>query len=243
MKYKEPKKKLAYGRWLYGRALIERLRETTSWRQLSRAVKGHGDGPGWAQAAYEHPYMMTERDLKKLQQLAAALDGGDEKEPGGGMPDKRLTVDQRRAYKKLLRTLRDKHGWTTGEIAAALGYADSNGVLTALRSGGGMLSKLTRVQQIVNAVKAQERETADRDDDADLPDPEPEEDAREPERSGAAVDVLELPKGDVPARLKILADSLSGELILMGEGAPPFQRKGIDEAIAQLSDLMEFLGL
>lgn len=72
------KDKIGYGEWQHGRGLITDLQRKygMSLTAISRAVKGDGDSPGWAQAAYDHRSMMTPEQYGKLVKLHAAARGG-----------------------------------------------------------------------------------------------------------------------------------------------------------------------
>lgn len=254
--------KASYSRWLYGRACMEKLRETLSWTEISRAVRGHGDAPGWANEAYQYPNMMADRDVDRLDELVS---GPTEKDRGNRIVDARLTADGRRAYAALLRKLIDRHGWTKEQIAHALGYAGGSGVNEALKTGGGMLSRLTKLQSIVDLVEAEART-----DDAKValesgdvaPPPMPilnGDGGKKKEAPYVPPPAVEIPPAEVRLRVpeeekkgppetpeERLRDALgkaSEALLEMAETAPPFMRKGIDEGLGQLSGLMEFFGV
>lgn len=167
--------KLDYTRWLYGRALIERLRNTgLSLTEVSRLVKQHGDTPGWAAAAMEHRSVMSERDILIMERKLVPK--ADRK--GVQIGDSYLSADQKKQFKKLLLRLQDFHGWSARQIADALGYGTPGAVTQAMRTGQGTVSKLTALTHLINDV---ERTVEESDEPANkdmLKSPPPEEPAR-----------------------------------------------------------------
>ena len=242
-------RKVPYSRWLYGRALIGRLRPKMSWTEISRAVKGHGNSPGWAAEAFQYPNMMSDRDVTGLERLCFPKPANG---AGNQLEDRRLAPDQQRAYKALLLKLVERHGWSRRQIAVALGYTTNDGVSAALHAGGGMLSKLTRAQEIVNGIEQEARAAGAAQvlaggGAAPLPLPPAPTTALEAERApGEGEKAPEEPgagRRRPEERLRASLEEAAGALVEMGEGAPPFQKGGIDEAIGKLGDLMKFLGL
>lgn len=214
--------KVAYGRWLYGRALLDELRGEHSWTQISLLVKGHGDSPGWAASSYQHRHLMGERDISKMEELLTQPSANG---AGNKVKDQRIPPDQRKKYLDLLSQLREKYGWSMSEIAQALGYKDQTTVYGAIRGGGtGMVSKLTKAQHIIDGLEKEAKLL--------------EEKKQEKLDSANEIDTTQAER-----KLKEHLEGSAACLLTMSEGAPPFKKAGIEEAIQRLSGLMEFLGL
>lgn len=150
--------KVTYSRWLYGRAMIELIREEgLSWTEISRIATGHGDSPGWAAQSYNYRSTMGEHHLRALEKYLIEKTSPD----GNQVHDKRASPDQRKQMIELVNLLVDKHGWTNKKIADALGLSTPNQVSTLKKTGGVMVSRLTRMQAIVDRMEKDTGEKAE----------------------------------------------------------------------------------
>lgn len=146
-------------RWYYGVEMLHELHDHFgSWTEVSRAVLGDGDNPGWAKTATKYRFNMKESHIQEMEKLLAPPK--EKKAPTG----ERLTPDQRERYKEILGLLFDKHGWTNEQIGDALGISGS-AVSRSRLHGGGMVKRLTRAQHVLDQVEAQPRPTEPKEQD------------------------------------------------------------------------------
>lgn len=138
--------KVSYSRWLYATEMLESLHETLgSWTEVSRAVLGHGDSPGWAKESMSYRTNVKPHHVRAMEKLLAPPS----RAPEGDASGKYLSEDQKKAYKEILGRLFHEYKWTNAEIGEALGITP-NAVYTARKFGGGTVARLTRAQQIID---------------------------------------------------------------------------------------------
>lgn len=144
---KDNEKKIPYDRWVYGKSLMDRLREEggLSMSELSRTACGNGDTPGWAQNAYQHRTIMREHQIRNMENLLQP-----KRHRGSKVGDVKLNRDQARAYQQLVRRLRDFYHWDNQKIGSALNISPETVSRTANGHGGGTLSVLRTAQGLVD---------------------------------------------------------------------------------------------
>jgi len=139
--------KISYDRWVYGKALMERLRTEGgfSLTEVSRIACGNGGTPGWADNAREHRSIMREHQIRNMEQY---LNG--QRSRGVPAGDARLSAAQGHEYSKLIDRLRTVYGWDNAQVGSALNIAPTT-VSHAVTKRVGTVAKL----QVARAIVAQ----------------------------------------------------------------------------------------
>lgn len=224
--------KIDYKRWLYGRHLIERLQEAKfSLTEIATVAVGHGSTPGWASHARHNRSIMKESHVRKMEKMLMPPKIAKKGRLPGETPIK--TADQRRCYRKLLERLNVYYGWTTGEIASALNYGSSGGVLTAMKKGAGTLQKLQAATAIVGAM------------DAEVPDNDGLDEETIDPSLAVPVDPQMNGKGSFEAIMS--AARTDGQVFLsrlrqLENNMPPFMKGNMNGFIQQVEEMVDQLG-
>lgn len=138
--------KVSYSRWHYARHLLYEVHRTLgSWTEVSRAVLGHGDSPGWAKEAMSFRPIVAEHHIKSLEELIAPT----KRKGRGGPRGSKLSPEQQVLFKDKVNQLATKYQWTLAEIADALGVSVT-AVSAYKRSGAGTVERMRLLDSILH---------------------------------------------------------------------------------------------
>jgi transcriptional regulator with XRE-family HTH domain len=239
--------KVPYSEWQRGREIIKLLQNQhgMSLTDISRAVKGDGDTPGWADSAYHYRGMMSPAQFRRLAELLADATTKPKPNGNGEIQNRRLTDDENDRFCAMLRTLRDVDGMKQSDIGAVIGVDGSN-ITNYLRGKyKGSLRTLLPLEEYMAerlATLDDERAFAALAADAESASME------ELEAASEILDNLEGPvvekQSDFASQLaqaREAAAALVGEMEMLGAASPTFARRGIEELLDRLKEIVRDL--